>query len=348
MACLVCFGETETPIKCGNPFCSAIMCRECTEFLIDYSFREEMIPRCPSANCKNIILHKNIRHLSKMEIYPDICLKELIKTKGDIAQKRANADILIEKLRKERQTFIRDHFPAAIAKVADLAYKNRVTRLEKQKRDTVAETLSSSHKICMNLMCKGLLDDSFKCIKCTSQFCKDCEKPIIGEHKCDERDKESISFIRNMVKCPKCSVAIERSEGCSMMKCANCGTNFDYRTGKEGGNGNNHNVGITTQNRQMLSVVYGELLSPDLLNKLIAIEKLEPVSYNGDNIVNHLKKHYKGEAVNAKELVNSLHRWLEQSYRVKKYFNSIIEIENLIRTKELRQFHLDKFYQELS
>lgn len=346
--CLVCFSPIQgLPIRCGAPRCTAAMCAECTGFLLDYSFREEMMPRCPSNHCKSIILFKNIRNFPQIHKYHDVCLKELLKTKGDIAQKKVNAEVMLGKLRQERQTFIRDHFPAAVAMVASLAFNSKVTRLEKQKRDKITETLASTHRKCMNLMCTGLLDADYKCIKCSTQFCRDCEKRCEPGHKCDERDRQSIAFIQNMVKCPKCGLAIERSDGCSAMRCANCGTNFDYNTGKAGGGGNEHNAAISAQERIMLSIAYESELSPTQLSLLIDIEGAEPRARDDQAVTNLLKKHYRGEQVDPRDVTATLHRWIEQSYRVKNYYRYIGEIEKLIRDGQLEDHHLHRILKEI-
>ena len=347
--CLICFSPIQgLPIRCGTPQCSAAMCRECMSFLFDFSLKEEMMPRCPSNHCKNIILIKNLRDFPQIEKYYDVCLKELLKTKGDLAQKKVNVQVMIDKLRQERQTFIRDHFPAAVAIVANLAFASKVARLEKQKRDKVAEMISSTHKTCMNLMCKGLLDADYKCVRCSTQFCRECEKLFEAGHKCDENDRQSIIFIQSMVKCPKCSLAIERSEGCSDMRCANCGTNFNYNTGQAGGEGNQHNAGITAQNRVMLSVAYESSLSPRQLSLLVDIENAEPRARDDQAVMNLLKKHYRGEQVDPREVTMTLHRWLEQSYRVKQYYRFIREIEKLIQASELQDHHLRRILSEIS
>lgn len=346
--CLICFSPINgLPVRCGAPQCTAAMCAECASSLIDFSFREEIMPRCPNGHCRNIILFKNIRSFPQIHKYYEVCMKELLKTKGDLAQKKANAEIMINKLRQERQTFIRDNFPAAVGLVANLAFGSKVNRLEKQKRDKIAETLGSTHRTCMNLMCKGLLDENYKCVKCATQFCRECEQRFESGHKCDENDRQSIAFIQNMVKCPKCSLPIERSEGCSYMRCSNCGTNFDYNTGKAGGMGNEHNAAVTAQKRIMLSVAYETLLTPTQLSLLIDIEAAEPRGKDDQTVTNLLKNHYKGERVDPREVTVALHRWLEQSHRVKRYYNLVSEIEDLIKKKQLDEHYLRRILSEI-
>jgi hypothetical protein len=93
--------------------------------------------------------------------------------------------------------------------------------------------------------CRGFLSSAYKCGTCEKYFCSDCHIVKSSrddkEHMCDEDIKASVKMINLDSKpCPKCSSYIYRTEGCSLMWCVKCHTQFDWNT-LEIKHGYNHN-----------------------------------------------------------------------------------------------------------
>ncbi|KAK8547296.1 hypothetical protein V6N13_098009 [Hibiscus sabdariffa] len=94
-----------------------------------------------------------------------------------------------------------------------------------------------------------LIDDGGEAVKesecpsCRRLFCAQCKVPWHAEIKCrefqklhkDEREREDIMLMKlarkkNWVRCPRCRFVVERTRGCSHMRCR-CGTAFCYGCG---------------------------------------------------------------------------------------------------------------------
>lgn len=98
---------------------------------------------------------------------------------------------------------------------------------------------------CPDNNCRGFLSSAYKCGTCEKYFCSECHVLKNSRedkaHICDEDIKASIKMISLDSKpCPKCSCLIYRTEGCSLMWCVKCHTQFDWNTLKIK-NGYNHN-----------------------------------------------------------------------------------------------------------
>lgn len=71
------------------------------------------------------------------------------------------------------------------------------------------------------------------CLLCDQHYCSHCEEAINGFHQCSPDKLSTINELRSTtVKCPKCHVRIQKSEGCDHMFCTHCHSNFDWSTGK--------------------------------------------------------------------------------------------------------------------
>jgi ankyrin repeat protein len=82
----------------------------------------------------------------------------------------------------------------------------------------------------------------FSCEFCDFSGCVQCKKVHTGECSIssvdldDESpgDKDTLNFIKNQTqqgaikKCPKCSVSVEKNEGCNHMTCASCGHEWNW------------------------------------------------------------------------------------------------------------------------
>ena len=80
--------------------------------------------------------------------------------------------------------------------------------------------------------CGGPIID-YTCLLCNQRYCSHCEEAISGFHQCSQDKLSTINELRSTtVKCPKCYVRIQKSEGCDHMFCTHCHGNFDWSTGK--------------------------------------------------------------------------------------------------------------------
>lgn len=80
--------------------------------------------------------------------------------------------------------------------------------------------------------CGGPIID-YMCLLCNQHYCSHCEEAINGFHQCSPDKLSTINELRSTtVKCPKCHVRIQKSEGCDHMFCTHCHSNFDWTTGK--------------------------------------------------------------------------------------------------------------------
>ena len=97
------------------------------------------------------------------------------------------------------------------------------------------EEKSYSNRPCPKENCRGFMSNANKCGVCERYFCGDCNEEkssrVDDTHVCDEEKKSTHQLILKSTKnCPKCSVPIYRSSGCSLMWCVVCHTQFDWNT----------------------------------------------------------------------------------------------------------------------
>ncbi len=89
--------------------------------------------------------------------------------------------------------------------------------------------------------CRGMLDENYYCLICDHIYCAKClnirykksEGRSSSDHVCKEEDIASLNEIKKCsTQCPKCFVAVQKSEGCDQMWCTQCHTAFSYKTGE--------------------------------------------------------------------------------------------------------------------
>jgi len=348
MDCLICFSPIEGDkwITCGDSFCIAKICVECAELFMAHCEKNNVMPKCPSTFCKGLYLLSGVKSLSKKTVdnYRAACISAIIKEKGVIAKKSNEEEDILAKLRKEREKFIKDSFPAAISKTVNMAFKSKLIKIEKHRAAHISEQLNASNKICMNLSCSGHLDVNMVCMICETKFCRKCEELYEEGHTCKKEDLESISLINKMVKCPKCNLAIERSEGCNNMTCAHCNMKFIYTTGEAGGSGG-HVTSVSVQNEILLSSAYRDRLTDKSLLLLLEFESKKPHIMSERAIINSLKKVYRKNS-NGFGIVNKFDKLMKSRYSMKNYQQASRTIEkNLIAetcTEELLREAVDK------
>lgn len=88
---------------------------------------------------------------------------------------------------------------------------------------------------CSNEDCHGMIDASFICNLCKTEYCFECFAKVTNKatHVCKPEDISSFHNILESTKpCPKCASRIYKAEGCDQMFCTNCKTGFYWNTGK--------------------------------------------------------------------------------------------------------------------
>jgi len=350
MDCLVCFYPIQGKfITCGDPFCIVKVCIECADLLISYSKENTIIPQCPGEKCHGYFLWSEIKGvLSKKTInnYCKACLHCIVKDKGAIAEKANEQKIILDKLRKEREHFLKVSFPPSISKVAMVAFPSKVRRIEKHRADLVTKQLNASNIICRNLSCSGHLDTNMVCMICESKFCKVCEGILDKNHQCNKEDAESTYFIDTLIKCPNCGIAIQKSEGCDSMTCANCDTAFSYNTGDVTvGRGNSHNQKIHVNEQLKLSVVFRDNIQGECLRLLLKFESKQPHNPSENIIITALKKLYNsGENIEhfAEKITRCFDSFMKKKYAAKLYQQTAQQLEKALRKNDITIDLLEK------
>jgi len=350
MSCIVCFDNIlkSQSIECSDPFCTVRLCKECLEMSLNIAYKDGVIPNCP--HCKIEYTLSNIKnHISEntiLEKYYKVCFLQIDRDKGDIAKKELTEDKILQRIREERNLFIQREFPVAISHVANIALKSKMNRLEKKTRDKLEKDMEKAFKRCFNLNCFGQLNKDYKCNYCDTQFCEMCEEEKEPKHKCKQENIDTITFLNSIVKCPKCKIPIERSEGCNSMTCAHCHTNFDYTNGQEGGHGSvNHTVEL--REHYTLLNEYQNIINDDEIEELISefdsLKKVDKIDVNEFKRI--LKNHYlynSNQILTGKKLAEKLNLVLKKRYYNKLYIHSTKTIKRMILNEQLTVPKLQK------
>ena len=329
--CLICLSEVDNYITCHDPECKNIVCHDCAKDYIEHSASENRLPQCPTSDCNNLYLLSTIKKLNDErveKIYKKACYDYfMLKSKKDIEEYIVYQNI-IDKIREERKNFIRGEFPAAITLVINIALKTKLNKINK-KNKAFGVIKDKSSRSCMISYCNGKLDENMICIKCESEFCKKCEKIININHVCKQTDIESVSFINLMVRCPNCSLPVQKSEGCNAITCAVCNTNFDYVSGEPSLLGNHGaNIMFKVADYNILSNVYSEQYSNNCIKIMQEIESNKPPSPDMESITKILKKIYlKEDLKNYTELAIAFEKTCIKKYKYTEYIKIYSSIE---------------------
>lgn len=352
--CQICFCEIDgKKHSCADPDCSAKCCSDCLEALIKFSYNEEVLPSCPSADCNSyFILSSGINNLSNsvLKMYEETCLNYFLKDRGTIVQKRLEEQKMLELLREERTNFINSTFPSAVALVSQLAFGSKIQRLEKQKTKLINKKLSSANRRCMNSICNGFLDKNLICMTCNSEFCLYCEVKMLAGHICKQADLDSVSLVNNMVKCPSCKLPVFKNEGCDSITCSNCNAKFLYSTGKIGGHGShNAKIVVDVREKKKLSYIFKDELPDNILEILLKLEAVEPKTVSKDTLLTPLKNYFTtGDKQSAgKDIAKKLDKYTKNKFLNTLYTKSMVKIEETLRQKDydddLMLYTLDEF-----
>ena len=337
--CQICFCPIEGPtFSCADPACPDVMCRECLQSYIKFSADNMSIPKCSNKNCNAQFILSGLKGMPPESIkqYEAACLDFMLKDQGTVVQKQLEEAKILEQLRAERAQFIELNFPKAIALVASLTFGSKLRQLEKQRSRIIGGKLKEANRTCMNTSCKGFLDKNMSCMTCMTNFCKLCEttlKPGDG-HQCQQADLDSVNVVNSLIRCPGCKLPVFKSEGCNSITCSNCGTNFEYSTGKEGGHGShNAKIHVNLTERKKLSAAYS--ITGDCLELLLKVEVAEPGVKAKETLLGPIKHLYqtqdKEEA--GKQLARRLDALIRNKYENRDYQRCMVNIEAFLKTK---------------
>lgn len=330
MSCIVCLYPVEKKYHCSDNKCHGIYCDECITLLINYSKDENILPVCPATNCNQILLLSNLPK-NIIPIYQQLCFDFFIKEQGDTINKQIVQKDILEKIKKERRLFINDHYPAAIALIADITFKSKMTKIENIKKKLIKE--EDLKRKCLNNTCNGFLND-LTCIVCQSVFCKMCEKKLNKNHFCNQEDIDSVNFVNNLIRCPKCNVPVFKNVGCDAITCSVCSTNFNYKTGDKADHGSlNVKIAVNINQRQKLSITHAKIPS-ELLTLLITVESKEPPIISKDILLQPIKEYYQNKNNTSMKLIQRLEKYQLNKLANRDYQSLMVELETLLIHQE--------------
>ena len=191
-------------------------------------------------------IHDKLIHYKKHQLF----LKQEIKI---FKEDKKVIKLLKNEMKEERieiktQRYKRDDILKQIRSISVRIENLRRPPRERRAVEVAVEVAVEEKKYtrpCPDSECRGYLSSAYKCGTCVKYFCSDCHV-VKGcrddkEHICNEDIKASIKMINLDSKaCPKCYIHIYRTEGCSLMWCIQCHTQFDWNTLKIK-HGYNHN-----------------------------------------------------------------------------------------------------------
>lgn len=338
--CPICFDNVGNEyIECHNLSCHTKMCIDCADAYLDSSISDKLIPNCPGCNTQYI--HRNFKSFSNLvKKYNRACLFKLITVNGDKARKDLEIINRLERLREARNVFIKSKFPAAIVLTAQIAMPRKLSKLDKQIKDSITAQSNKSSRTCMNLTCNGSLNSELNCMTCNTSFCKECETRIAPGHICKQSDIESVKVVNESVRCPNCNLPIIKDVGCDHITCANCNTKFFYTNGNEGGGGSHVTPINKVETKILLSENYNEYLSSaGIMDLMVRLEGLQPRKANEIPINKHLLTFYRNGMVEDPKLLDDLAKSCDK-YFLARYKNHIFQtlindVESLIIDKSL-------------
>lgn len=339
--CIVCFSNLtkRNIMTCSNNACFDIFCMECLLLLLDYSIEEQILPKCPSRNCNSYIILCDLYAvpIKYKELYYKLCLDVFLKNNVDEINKELNDKNIISKLITERQKFINDTYPESIALVANIAFKSKLNKINKQHKILINKQLKHNYKKCMNLSCDGRLNEKFICIICETEFCTKCEKILESKHICKNEDVECLNLINNMIKCPGCQLPVFKNEGCNHITCSNCKTSFDYITGEKSNHGS-VNTKINVIQSYKLSTVYNDSIPDSCREKLIIIENTKPKKLNQDIMIRPVKNYIETKDDRmGKKLAHKINDYYLNLFLIREYTCIINRIEKLLQTETINE-----------
>jgi hypothetical protein len=357
MTCLICYySVTNDKISCSDPNCLSKICTDCAVSLVNFSHKENEIPRCPNSSCRQELLYSEIKKLGEptLNLYYETCVNSLKLEKHNDIESKINQKKIVEKIREEKIKFINTQFPVAVSLTIKYALSSKLNKITKKNSIYMNNILKSSNKKCMNLFCNEKLDDELYCSLCDIKFCKFCEKKLTKGHICKQEDIDSVTFIENLVKCPKCLFPVIRSYGCNNITCSICKTNFNYISGliSQAGNHDNSpalNINSSSSINSIVNTIkpsdhYKDDYDMSIIKLLCLIEEKSPVNYSFDNVLKSLENVVKNGFNNilGKRVCLSYERYKVYLVNQKKYSKAMNVIKENHDNKTLDENILKK------
>ena len=271
--CIICFSDFERgkKYKCCNPECTEYICIDCLKRYLEIAHQENSLPTCPREKCTGVFDEQTIPK-ELVDMFHELLWNHfLLVKKGDISEAR-KSDVLRDILKEEKMKFMVESMPEAVKIVANIAFMGRLRKIRKVQSGRYKDRIS---RTCINLVCNGFLDETFKCSKCNIVFCKECEAEKTEEHVCNKDNVESVKTVNAMVSCPSCKTKIEKAEGCMAITCAVCHTNFWYNTGEKGDHGNHGQfIDVRLKETLKVSVEYKDRIPGEYIAYIRELEML--------------------------------------------------------------------------
>lgn len=212
--CPICFEEVP-PSKVVTCFCGYQLCRDCC---IQWLSDKPDDPFC--MECREKWLHRFLwDQLGKW-------MKGHRKGSYNYALKEA---LLQKILAKSEEAYrVIGSYPAdQIQYKLKVSIRSRIRDLKAKKEKLVRYYFS-----CSQSNCRGMVDSSYQCVLCKTQYCSQCRE-VKHEGKCDPNTVKTVHNIQKYSQsCPKCSVPITKIDGCDQMWCTQCHIFFDWKTGR--------------------------------------------------------------------------------------------------------------------
>lgn len=356
--CIICYCNENYTLKCADKFCNTRICEECFEIYLGHCLSEKGLVKCLNQHCKSYIISDSFKKDNcYYELYKKVLLTAFMHSQGPEVKDKINVSKLVGDLRKQRKQFIKN-FPKAIELVIDIALSKKLNNIGKQNKLYVKNIIHSSHKMCMNSHCNGKMkqeSDYFECLKCSTQFCKNCERyKNNSNHICKKEDVESLILISSIPKCPNCKIPIERSEGCDGMTCASCKTTFNYNTGELSDHGSSNNI-IASQ-KTKFKFDFKQIYPEEIGKRLYIIESNEPKEPSIlllNNVIQKLLIKEENKESKSKEsksiendilendVLKSFEKYLKSKLNYVSYIQTTIEITEMHQTDKLTCVLLD-------
>jgi len=346
--CSICYTNDGYMVSCADETCTSRICEDCFESYLDFCKDKKTLVKCTNEYCKSYIISQNFSYNNKyFNKYKETLITSFMNSNGEEVKDKLLYSSIVEKLRKDKSEFIKK-FPKAIDLAVNIGLSDKLKMICKTNRESIKKKVGSSNKLCMISHCDGKLSDNFECMKCSSKFCKECEKIYKKGHKCNPEDVESMKFINNsrIVKCPNCSVCIERSSGCNNMTCVSCRTNFDFSTGEIGGSGS-YNEAISEQKKKF-KFDFKQDYNSDIAEKLFKIEQLEPKEPSNILLNNALKKLIQNEKdINEEEIVISFEKYIKSRLMYIKFIGITTDITEHHFKGDINNEYLDSVLESM-
>lgn len=325
MSCCICFDEPERYISCSNIDCTSKICFDCMETYLSHCKNElNVIPKC---QCNLEYLFPDISALPKetKEIYYNLFFVYIKNFLDNKIQEINMSEMILERMRKEKEEHMKKTFPASINHVVNIALKSKLQKV--YNKNNSFKFKSKFNKKCPKVNCYSGILINQTCNMCDTIYCKTCDQIKETLHVCKQEDIDSVNYLDTLVRCPECFLPATKSFGCNVTTCSNCKTNFSFETGKKTTSGNHVNDTITLKENYKLSNTFNSL---DYKNILYQIEVLLPPVFNFKKVVNIVKKTIEEKNKNLAIVAFTYYKWKLTEIQRKRYF----KYYTLIKTED--------------